>query len=175
MDVLQIRSSRDARVALVRGWVQDLAWYTPAQRPTDSVLLEYRGRLYRFAAADSAAALDTLIEAVRDTSGAAHRVQLVIDSSLVVGRVFGQDRDTDKRGDGLYAWSVESRTAVSDHPRWLALATTPVRWRLAYRTAPDHQLLEFVPGVGVSRYVYAHHGTVANSDVRLSAVTSLGR
>jgi hypothetical protein len=172
MDVLQVRSLRDARVALVRGWVQDLAWYRPGQRAAFSVLLEYRGALYQLSIRDSLAAIDTLVAAVRDATPATRRFRLVIDSGLVVGRAFGQDRDNGDGRDGLYAWLVESETAIADRPPWLPLATEPTRWRLAYRTAPDHQLLDFVPGVGIARYVYAHHGTAASIDVRLSTVTS---
>jgi hypothetical protein len=170
--VVQVRSSRDARAALVRGWVQDLAWYTPGQRAALSVLLEYRGALYQLPIRDSLTAVDTLLAAVRDTTPGTRRFRLVIDSGLVVGRAFGHDRDNRDGRDGLYAWLVESETAVADRPLWLPLATEPTRWRLAYRTAPDHQLLDFVPGVGIARYVYAHHGTAASIDVHLSTVTS---
>jgi hypothetical protein len=136
------------------------------------VLLEYRGGLYQLAIRDTATAIDTLTDAVRDPASAAKRFRLVIDSSLSVGRVFGEDAASGQRSDGLYRWLVESKAPVSDHPQWLRLAAEPLRWRLAYRTAPDHQLLDFVSGVGITRYVYGHHGTVANTDVHLSTVTS---
>jgi len=172
MDVLQVRASAAARAALVRGWIQDLAWYSPGQRQQLTVLLEIRGALYQLAVGDSAAAIDTLIDAVRDASAAARRSQLVIDSALVVGRLYGQEADRGDRNDDMYAWLVESKGRLSNRPGWLSLATDPTQWQLVYRTLPDDQLLDFVPGVGITRFVYTHHGTVATTDVHLSTVTS---
>lgn len=172
MDVLQIRASGDARAALVRGWIQDLAWYSPGQRKEFSVLLEIHGALYQLAVSDSAAAIDTLLDAVRNASVAAKSSRLVIDSALVAGRLYGKDADRGDRNDDMYAWLVESRARLSGRPGWLPLATDPTRWRLVYRTLPDDQRLDFVPGVGITRFVYTHHGTVANTDVLLSTVSS---
>jgi len=172
MDVLRVHASSNARAALVRGWIQDLAWYSPGQRQQFTVLLEIRGTLYQLAVGDSAAAIDTLIDAVRDASAAARRSQLVIDSVLVVGRLYGQDVDRGDRNDDMYAWLVESKARLSTRAGWTSLATDPTQWRLVYRTLPDDQLLDFVPGVGITRFVYTHHGTVANTDVHLSTVTS---
>jgi len=157
---------------LVRGWIQDLAWYSPGQRQQLTLLLEIRGALYQLGVGDSAAAIDTLIDAVRDASAAARRSQLVIDSALVVGRLYGQEADRGDRNDDMYAWLVESKGRLSNRPGWLSLATEPTQWQLVYRTLPDDQLLDFVPGVGITRFVYTHHGTVATTDVHLSTVTS---
>src|SRR5689334_14397227 len=113
MDVLRVHASRNARAALVRGWIQDLAWYSPGQRQQFTVLLEIRGALYQLEVGDSAAAIDTLIDAVRDASAAARRSQLVIDSALVVGRLYGHDADRGDRNDDMYAWLVESKARLS--------------------------------------------------------------
>jgi hypothetical protein len=37
-----------------------------------------------------------------------------------------------------------------------------------YRTLPDHQVIGFVPGLGVTAYRYAHHGTVARAEAVLA-------
>lgn len=175
MEILQVRASHDVRGALVRGWIQELAWSKPGQQPAFSVLLEYGGGLYQLPTRDSAAAIDTLIDAVRDAPLAIEHFRIIIDSSLVIGHVFGGDPDRGRRDDALYAWLIESKTTISSRPQWLSLASAPARWRLVSRTVPDHELLDFVPGVGITRYVYAHHGTVANTDIRLSTVTSRHR
>ena len=44
------------------------------------------------------------------------------------------------------------------------------QYRVAYRTIPGHVLIYFVPGLGITRYVYDHHGTPASTDVRLIAI-----
>jgi hypothetical protein len=35
---------------------------------------------------------------------------------------------------------------------------------------PDHHFLDIVPGLGITRYLYGHHGTVAESEVKLISV-----
>jgi hypothetical protein len=34
-------------------------------------------------------------------------------------------------------------------------------------TLPDFSMIQFIQGVGISRYVYSHNGTVSEVDVRL--------
>ena len=171
MAIVQARSSHDVRGAVVRGWIQELAWYTPGQRPDFSVLLEYRSRLYYVAAQDSVAAIDSLAAVLRNGAAAARRGQLIVDSSLAIGQTFGGDAGDGRRTDGLYAWNVDSQSAAPRHLQWSSLATEPTRWRIAYRTLPDEQEIDLVPGVGVSRFIFVHHGTVAAVDVHLATVT----
>ena len=40
-------------------------------------------------------------------------------------------------------------------------------WQIVYRSLPDHQIMEIAEGLGIVRYVYEHHGTVASVDARL--------
>jgi hypothetical protein len=40
-------------------------------------------------------------------------------------------------------------------------------YSLAYRTLPDDTKIDFVPGVGIVTYEYHHHGTVADTEVKL--------
>lgn len=46
---------------------------------------------------------------------------------------------------------------------------------LIFRTNPDHQILEFTPGTGITAYVYSHHGTLAGVDVKLVSFASAQR
>jgi len=32
---------------------------------------------------------------------------------------------------------------------------------------PGYEIIEFVPGVGITRYTFFHHGTVSETDLRL--------
>ena len=175
MGILQVHASSDTRAAVVRGWVQELAWYTPGQRPAFSILIEHRGRLYHLDASDSAAAVDSLSAVMRDPSSAAKRARLIVDSTLSVGRTFGGDPDRGQRNDGWYAWQVDSKAKFSRREQWSKMVTEPIRWRIGYRTLPDEQTIEFIAGVGISRFEYVHHGTTATVDVHLSTVTSRAR
>jgi hypothetical protein len=87
---------------------------------------------------------------------------------LHAGSDFGRDAETATRDDHWYCWHVEK---VESRPVRL-----PGSWpsdsrdvvTLSYRTLPDHQLVEFVEGVGIIRYDAVHHGT--EGEVRLKLV-----
>jgi hypothetical protein len=100
------------------------------------------------------------------------RGELIVDSSLVVGQTFGRDVDRG-RTDGFYAGDVDSHAAAPRRLQWSPLPIELTRWRIAYRTLVDEQVIDFVPGVGVSRFTCVHHGTVAAVDVHLSTVTTV--
>jgi hypothetical protein len=41
------------------------------------------------------------------------------------------------------------------------------RFKLSYRTNPEHEIVHFVPTIGITKFTYVHHGTVSEADVRL--------
>jgi hypothetical protein len=170
MRILAVRDGSDRRAALVRGWIQELAWYEPDRTPGYSVLVARGNRLYHIDAADSAGAFQALQRAVAPGATPPEGSELIVDSALAVGRLYGQIQGRGDRADTFYAWYVESREPIHPPEAWSAASPTALQWRLVYRTMPDHQVLDLVPGVGVTHYTYGHHGTVADADVRLVSV-----
>jgi hypothetical protein len=168
--IIAVRTGPNARAALVRGWVQDLAWHEPTKKATYSALMLRRGRLYRVAAQDSADAAEVMESAVGAGASPPDLSNLVLDSALVVEAVYGRDSVTSKRDDNLYGWYVASDRVIAAPTRWKAAKTRVRRVTLEYRSQPDYQRIDFVPGVGITRFVYSHHGTVAEADVRLVSV-----
>jgi len=155
---------------LVRGWIQELAWYQPGQTPGYSILLARGHRLYHVSASDSASALLTLQRAIEPGAPPPQGWELIVDSALAVGHLYGQLAERGDRPDTFYAWYVESGEAIRPPSGWLVASPTVLQWRLVYRTAPDHQVLDIVAGLGITHYRYGHHGTVAESDVELISV-----
>src|SRR5262249_27028574 len=96
---------------------------------------------------------------------------------LAKGKEWAGDTD---RPDHWYRWYVEAesrkRLRVNGSP-----ATRPLTWRIAFRTCPEHEIMEIAGGLGITRFVYEHHGTIQSVDVRLvsfslhTAPTSTGR
>ena len=171
MQILATREGPDLRGAVVRGWIQELAWYNPGQTPGYGLLLARGHRLYHVSASDSAGALLTLQRAIEPGAPPPQGWELIVDSTLAVGHLYGQTAERGDRLDTFYAWYVESGEAIRPPVGWSAASPTVMQWRLVYRTAPDHQVLDVVPGLGITHYGYAHHGTVADSDVQLVSVT----
>jgi len=96
------------------------------------------------------------------------------DESLILvmpaheGDLFGRDAETAPRTDGMYAWSVERiETASLAGIKGVAADVPRTEYVVAYRTLPDHQVATYVPGIGMTSYVYSHHGTVSEVNVKL--------
>jgi hypothetical protein len=73
-----------------------------------------------------------------------------------------------KRSDDWYCW-------VTDAPRWLSLERVrgikPTKKRMfgvRYATFPDDMRFEFVPGVGITKYEYHHHGYLYGTEISLT-------
>jgi hypothetical protein len=77
------------------------------------------------------------------------------------------DPDARKREDDMYCWMVESdeKTPLRSI-NGLASAKVPV-YTLTYRTNPDDTQMEVSPGIGIVAYHYHHHGTTADTDLKL--------
>ena len=146
MEVLDTIKRRHLLAALLKGHPGDLAWYEESTRRADYLVLRVgTSRFYLMRDQQR----DVVLNRLRDEGDAL--VDLVKDASLFLdlplwpGKSFG-DPDQLTRQDGLYQ-----------------------QHRFSLRTLPDHQSVDFVPGIGITRYIYAHHGTVSEADVQLVA------
>ncbi|MGH9862596.1 MAG: hypothetical protein ACRD35_04155 [Candidatus Acidiferrales bacterium] len=154
--------------AVVKGHPADLAWYEEERTPGDYWIIRldpgkfylvepFRFQEVRRRLENPADRLDAL---VRDE-------ELFLDSPLAKGKKWGEPEAL-KRDDLLYQWLVEEERPVRLRiVQGVEAADRVTQYRLAYRTLPDHTVVDFVPGVGIIHYVYAHHGTVAEADVKL--------
>jgi len=70
-----------------------------------------------------------------------------------------------------YCWHVESvRKNDLKKIKGIPANACKTEYKLAYRTGPDHQVMDFVPGVGLTHYVYVHHGSISEMDMKLLEV-----
>lgn len=77
------------------------------------------------------------------------------------------DAEAAKREDEMYCWVVESAGEKNlESVTGLSLASAPV-FTISYRTNPDDTQIELSPGIGIVAYRYHHHGTSAETDVKL--------
>jgi hypothetical protein len=163
MEVVEYFETNGVRAAVVRGHPADLAWADFGKEPGWCVLAETRNKLVRIEARSQRGARRLARRAT--SSRGASLGEPDLELPLAVGRRWGGDT---QRSDGFYCWNVESRSSAD-----LASVGGPASGKtevftVAYRTLPDHTLVEFAPGVGVVRYAYEHHGTVASVELRLS-------
>jgi len=150
---------------LVKGHPMDLAWYEPGQpRSTYLLFQQDDGAAWRVTHD-----LDATLQRWKDT-GHIPAGSPEIAAPLRVGETWGGEEEAPSRPDKWYQWHVEQARCV-------ALRGVPGvdgrqqrrEYRLAYRTCPDDTLIYWSPGLGITRFVYSHHGTVTEADVRLIA------
>jgi hypothetical protein len=167
MEIVRVLRRDDAKAAIVNGFPGDLDWSDGSAKPSESMVVSTNdGKVY-FIDADRAAAAEQKFE---DTHVALKNFleddDLWFEMPLAVGKKFCGE-DGAKRDDGMYCLVVEAPDQGSfDGIKGLP-AKLPAAYSLVYRTNPDDTETELVPGVGIVRYEYHHHGTVADTELRL--------
>jgi len=168
MVVVETIERRGATAALFKGHPSDLAWYSPETTRGDSLLVQVGNRIY-FLNGQPALKLLQALKALGPNDDAQkllneHDIWFVLP--LKPGKKFCEP-EQEAREDTFYCWFVEQETST----RLTAVRGVPdavVRqFKLAFRTNPEHVFVGFVPGIGISSYDFAHHGTVAEAHVRL--------
>jgi hypothetical protein len=150
--------------ALVRGWPDELAWFEPGHAPGLTLLAMQGNRLLRFSVSTEQEARDTVATLGRDPDKVLGRGDLILDLPLARSKRWGGDPE---RTDNDYCWFVEDERECPIQIKGFPATATCKSYTLVYRTRPDHEIVEFVPGLGIVRFVYEHHGTVASADMRL--------
>ena len=167
MEVMDSMKSPDAQAAVVRGYPDELAWYEPGRAPGYCILLNFSNRIYQLTASDEKQAGSMLQAVIREPgkfSAQAQDFNELFQLPLTEGKRWGGNL---QREDGWYCWRVEKATPVKLQIKGYSKKTAPIVYTLAYRTNPEHELLEIVSGLGITHFIYAHHGTVSTVDVRL--------
>jgi hypothetical protein len=136
-EVLSVRDSTDARIAVVRNWPTALAWWDPSKAADTTRILCVGDKVYHMDRASARAPTDD---------------DMLLALPLAAGKLYG--RSVADRDDTFYAWYVESARGDSS-------------FTVTYRTLPDHQFIVFTRGRGIVEYTYGHHGTVASANARL--------
>lgn len=173
MKVTGVVSSGQYTAARVSGYVSELAWYTSGQQPKSSLIVRDGDNRYYLIQDDrQATVLQRLRDRKDDLTDLLDASDVMLQFPLTRGMTFGKMADLAPRTDTWYCWAVEQAWRASLRGITGVSATAPHDiFQLAFRTNPDHQLLNFVPGIGITAYTYVHHGTVAESHARLIAFT----
>ena len=102
-----------------------------------------------------------------DLSSSLSADDLLLKLPARVGDTFAGDPE--RKNDGRYAWSVESCQQVNfSDVKGLPAGRKFEAYVLMYRTNPDHQIATYVPGIGLTEYVYSHHGTPSEVHMKLT-------
>jgi len=139
------------RVAVVRGFPSELAWYNVKQHPGFSLLIMSRNGIF-----------------VIETNSEQEANQLAQDFAHL-------SRELMLRGHPLIPFPLSGGRRFRSSIKGFRQSHAVISYRDIYRTNPDHTIIYFVPGLGVVRYLYQHHGTVSFADVKLKEIRYGGR
>lgn len=150
-------------VAAVENWPSTLAWWEPSHTPDTTLLVCLNDRVYHLGKSQNAGR-----SAVSEAASGALSLtsdNLILALPLHERLLYGQEPSD--RTDTFYGWFVEAAAPMPRALVGLGASPNDSLYTIAYRTVPDHQIVQFAPRLGVTRYLYAHHGTVATASATL--------
>jgi hypothetical protein len=168
MEVLEVIKRDSLTVAVVRGALGDYATEGPADL-RDHLIIRAGATAYFDVENDRVAAIlkkvkdpkENLLGLLRDNE------EPILDLPLVLGKRYG-DPTQMTREDPYYCWIVTKDEEVALRSvKGLRPPRKRKQFTLRYLTLPSEVLMDFVPGVGITRYRYRHHGSFAEADLKL--------
>ena len=155
--------------AVIRGFPGDLDWSDGKANPTDSLLVRFgQDKFYLISKERFASSLQLLENSNESLEGLPSEGDIFLQLPLAEGKKYCAAENM-ARTDGHYCWIVESSESTGlDELTGGTVKGPGTSYRIRYITNPDDVTYEFVPGVGITGYEYHHHGTVADTELRLS-------
>lgn len=141
----------------------DLAWYEENKEPSEYGIIQTGGKYYQ-------TSLQTVWRLMDETDvlqGLVNENEIFLEIPLIRGKKFC-DTFSITRSDGMYCWTVgDAIQADTANIKGVDSSATRTEFPIFYGTLPDHSQIQFIPGIGISRYVYHHNGTISDVDVHL--------
>lgn len=157
----------DATALVISGFPSDLDWSDGTAKAKDSLIIQTPDKkLYRIHPQNLAGALGRLQNQDDNLAGLLKDEDLFLELPLHQGDRFC-DAATMARDDSMYCLFVDSATSVLLDQVKGAPPGRCTAFTLNYRSHPDDFEFDFVPGLGMTSYSYHHHGTVADTELKL--------
>ena len=141
----------------------DLAWYEAGKEPSKYGIIQAGGKFYRVP-------FDTVIRLLNEGDnlfGLVDEKDIFLDVPLVGGKKFC-DAVSMTRPDNMYCWEVgDGMLFDAKDVKGVDASRELWEYQIVNQTLPDVSIMYFVPGIGISHYMYRHNGTVSDVDVRL--------
>lgn len=166
-EVLQLITRNGLSAAVIRGFPSDLNWSDGHPNPQDTVLIRSaQDKFYLISSENAADALRRLNDPNDSLADLFSDDNLFLGLPIKAGSEFC-DAEGMARPDGMYCWVVGAPKRISLAGIEGTRAHEAIAYTIEYRTAPDSSGFVFEPGIGIVRYEYHHHGTVADTVLRL--------
>jgi hypothetical protein len=166
-EVVDSVQGKSVRAAVVHAFPMEILGMDPAKPDGYTVLIETSNRLYS-ASADTAAKASKLARKLATApKQIATQAGVLLELPLHADERWGAFGEGPPREDGWYCWRVEAVKAQRLQVKGLSGDDYFGVTTVAFRTCPDHQVIDIATGVGITHLEYEHHGTIGWEDVRL--------
>jgi hypothetical protein len=166
-EILRFIQHGDTSAAIVKGFPTDLDWSNGRPEPSDSLLVESGGKFYLVPSERFTDTMHRLEQPSDSLTGLFSNDYPFLKWPLVPGQKFCGPEDM-ARPDDMYCWVVSSsHTAFLNNVAGIR-GRKRTEFSVRFRTNPDDVHFTFVPGIGITAYGYHHHGTVADTDLKLT-------
>ena len=163
MEVKQVVQRNDIFGYVMLGAPWDLAWYEQGKEPSEYGIIQTGGNYYR----TSVNTIQRLSDENDFLGNLVDEYEIFLEIPLVQGKKFC-DTPSLTRVDGMYCWNVGEANQVNVADiEGVTTTKTVFEFPIYNETKPDHSIIHFIPGIGISRYEYHHHGTVSGVEIRL--------
>lgn len=169
MRIVRLLKKENMTYAVISGYPEDVLGGTDWEASSWGLLSAGGRYFYRI----RGPGCDSLLKAFSGKGNVAGDLvsgrEMFLVSPLDTGKFFGEAAQL-SRNDGNYCWRVTEREAFEGSSiAGLKLSGPLDRFTLVYRSTADEVIMDVVPGIGIVRYRYSHHGTPDELDLRLTA------
>jgi hypothetical protein len=154
--------------AVVKGFPADLDWSDGHTEPQLSILIGTQdARFYVNTLSAAGVTMDQIEDEKFSLRDLVKSDDGFLQLPLVEGKRFFCDQGAENRQDSEYCWVTGPPHAVElNHVTGVAPGARTA-YEVEFATNPDDTEFEFVDGVGITSYQYHHHGTIAETELRL--------
>jgi hypothetical protein len=164
IEVIEAVQSNGVIGYVMKGHPGDLAWYEEGKERSDYVIIQSGQARFYYTGID---VLPRLIDEDDDLHGLVKEDMLFLDIPLLPQKKFCEAEFITLYNGG-YCWIVgEGSLVESGDIKGLEASGELIEYGIWKGTRPDDVYVGFIPGVGISRYKYNHHGTISQVDVEL--------
>ncbi|NLO18501.1 MAG: hypothetical protein GX121_01245 [Ignavibacteria bacterium] len=163
MEVLEVTKRGIVTGILLKGFPTDLTWYEKGREPRKTLLVKV-GSKYFYGNKEAWERIndenDNLIALVAEGD-------IILDLPLWKGKNYGETVQL-TRPDSSYCWFVtDEKDLFCKNTKGVDPNIKRKQFSIRYRTMPEHEIFDFISGIGFTRYIYQHHGTASEVDVKL--------
>jgi hypothetical protein len=161
--------------AVVKGFPADLDWSDGHTEPQLSILIGTSdARFYVNTLSAAGVTMDQIEDEKFSFRDLLRSDDGFLQLPLAEGKRFFCDQGAENRPDSEYCW-----VTGPPHPVELNQVTgiapgAHTAYEVKFATNPDDTEFEFVDGVGITSYQYHHHGTIAETELRLVEFRAAG-